>query len=118
LEQTLNMCAVSFSEQTRHIRVPTLVLAGTDDPLLTPDTLQGTVLAQIAGARMIVLPCGHEIPKRCGSRLPRWLRRSFQDWGKRPGFKPLLVREVKRRVSLTTIPTRPNFPAMATPFPP
>ena len=37
LEQTLEMCAVSFAEQARHIGVPTLVLAGTYDSLMPPD---------------------------------------------------------------------------------
>ena len=63
LEQTLDMCAVSVIEQARRIRVPTLVLAGSYDPLVTADVLRGTVLTQIAGARMIALPCGHEIPQ-------------------------------------------------------
>lgn len=60
---TLNMCAASFVEQAKEIRVPTLVLAGSYDPLLTPDMLKSTVLTQIAGARMVALPCGHEIPQ-------------------------------------------------------
>jgi non-heme chloroperoxidase len=63
LEQTLNMCVVSFSEQARCIRVPTLVLAGTDDPLLPPDVVRSTVSSQILGARQVALPCGHEIPQ-------------------------------------------------------
>ena len=63
LEETLNMCGVSFVEQAKKIRVPTLVLAGSYDPLLTPDMLKATMLTQIAGARMVTLPCGHEIPQ-------------------------------------------------------
>lgn len=63
LEETFNMCAASFVDQARKIRLPTLVLGGSYDPLLTPDMLKATVLAQIAGARMVALPCGHEIPQ-------------------------------------------------------
>jgi pimeloyl-ACP methyl ester carboxylesterase len=63
LEETLNICGLSFIEQAKKIKVPTLVLAGSYDPLLTPDMLQSTVLSQIAGARMVTLPCGHEIPQ-------------------------------------------------------
>ena len=63
LEQTLSMCAASFAEQATRIRVPTLVLAGGHDALLTPDVLRCTVLAHITAARMVVLPCGHEIPQ-------------------------------------------------------
>jgi pimeloyl-ACP methyl ester carboxylesterase len=57
------MCALSFSIGAKKIRIPTLVLAGSYDPLLTPDMLKSTVLAHIAGARMVTLPCGHEIPQ-------------------------------------------------------
>jgi pimeloyl-ACP methyl ester carboxylesterase len=63
LEGTLNMCGLSFSIGAKKIRIPTLVLAGSYDPLLTPDMLKSTVLAHIAGARMVTLPCGHEIPQ-------------------------------------------------------
>lgn len=63
LEETLNMCAASFAEQAKKIRVPTLALAGSYDPLLPPDMLKSTLLTQIAGARMVALPCGHEIPQ-------------------------------------------------------
>ena len=33
------------------------------DLLLTPDLLKSTILTQIAGTRMVALPCGHEIPQ-------------------------------------------------------
>jgi pimeloyl-ACP methyl ester carboxylesterase len=63
LEETLNMCGISFAEQAKRIRVPTLVVAGSYDPLLPPDILKSTILNQIAGARIVALPCGHEIPQ-------------------------------------------------------
>ena len=63
LEHTLEMCAVSVSEHAVQIRVPTLVLAGSYDPLVPPDLLRSTILSQIRGARMIALACGHEIPQ-------------------------------------------------------
>ena len=63
LEGTLNMCASSFVQQAKRIRIPTLVVAGSYDPLLTPDMLKATTMTQIAGARMVALPCGHEIPQ-------------------------------------------------------
>ena len=63
LEQTLGMCAVPLEDRAAMIRVPTLVLAGSYDPLIPPDLLRSTVLSQIAGARMVALPCGHEIPQ-------------------------------------------------------
>lgn len=63
LEGTLNMCAASFIEQAKEIRVPTLVLVGRYDPMLSPDMLKATIISQISGARMVALPCGHEIPQ-------------------------------------------------------
>jgi pimeloyl-ACP methyl ester carboxylesterase len=63
LEETLNMCGGSFVEQARRIQIPTLVLAGRYDPLLTLDMLKSTVMSQISSARMVVLPGGHEIPQ-------------------------------------------------------
>jgi len=63
LEQTLEMCAIALAEPAERIQVPTLLLAGSYDPLVPPDLLRNTVLSQIARARMIALPCGHEIPQ-------------------------------------------------------
>jgi len=63
LEQTLEMCAIALVEPSERIQVPTLLLAGSYDPLVPPDLLRNTVLSRIAGARMIALPCGHEIPQ-------------------------------------------------------
>ena len=63
LEETLSMCGVSFVEQAKKIRVPTLMIAGSYDPLLTPDMLKSTIMSQLAGARLVTLPCGHEVPQ-------------------------------------------------------
>jgi len=63
LEQTLQMCAIALAEPAERIQVPTLLLAGSYDPLVPPDLLRNRVLSQIARARMIALPCGHEIPQ-------------------------------------------------------
>ena len=63
LEETLNMCGAAFVEQAKKIRVPTLVIAGSYDPLLTRDMLKTTIMSQLAGARIVALPCGHEVPQ-------------------------------------------------------
>lgn len=68
LEQTLSMCALEFAAQAARIHVPTLVLAGSYDPLLPPDTLRATILTQIAGSRLVELVCGHEIPHEMPER--------------------------------------------------
>jgi non-heme chloroperoxidase len=87
LEQTLKMCSVSFTEQARNIRVPTLVLAGSYDPLLTPDALRGTVLAQIAGARMITLACGHEIPQEMPEQTAALVEAFLSGMGQAAGIE-------------------------------
>lgn len=42
--------------------VPTLVLAGSNDPMFTVEALRDGVAAAIEGARFDALDCGHEIP--------------------------------------------------------
>lgn len=43
-------------------RVPTLVLGGLRDPMFSPDLLRDGLAGPIAGARLELLDCGHEIP--------------------------------------------------------
>jgi pimeloyl-ACP methyl ester carboxylesterase len=68
----------SFVEQARRIRIPTPVLAGSYDPLLPPDLLKSTALTQVAGARMVTLPGGHEIPQEMPEQTAAVLGRSSQ----------------------------------------
>ena len=63
LEETLNICGLSFVDQAKKIRIPTLVLAGSYDPLPTPDMLKSTTMTEVTRARMVTVPCGHEIPQ-------------------------------------------------------
>jgi pimeloyl-ACP methyl ester carboxylesterase len=81
LEETLNICGLSFIEQARKIRVPTLVLAGSYDPLLTPDMLKSTILAQIASSRVLALPCGHEIPQEVAEQTAALLEAFLSGMG-------------------------------------
>jgi non-heme chloroperoxidase len=62
LEGTIDMFYESIVGQVSGIRVPTLVLAGDGDPILTPDYVRRSVVDSISGARLITLPCGHEVP--------------------------------------------------------
>jgi non-heme chloroperoxidase len=82
LEETLNICGLSFIEHAKKIGVPTLVLAGSYDPLLTPDMLKSTILAQIAGARIVTLPCGHEIPQEMPEQTAALLEAFFSGTGR------------------------------------
>jgi non-heme chloroperoxidase len=62
LDETLNMCQTSFAERLATMRTRTLVIGGTHDPMLSPDFLRQHVVSPIAGARLALLECGHEIP--------------------------------------------------------
>jgi pimeloyl-ACP methyl ester carboxylesterase len=51
-----------FEASLPSIDVPTLVLGGTHDTLFTPELLRATLVDRIAGARLVLVDCGHEIP--------------------------------------------------------
>ena len=57
------MCLdTTFVDRLRGARVPTLVIGGVHDPIFTPDVLRQGVVGLIAGARVALLDCSHEIP--------------------------------------------------------
>jgi non-heme chloroperoxidase len=63
LGQTLAMCLdTSFVDRLRGAHVPTLVVGGIHDPIFTPAVLREGVVGPIAGARVALLDCSHEIP--------------------------------------------------------
>jgi non-heme chloroperoxidase len=62
LEGTTDMFYESIIEQVSGVRVPTLVIAGEGDPILTPDYVRRSVVESIPGARLVTFPCGHEVP--------------------------------------------------------
>ena len=63
LRETLRMCGEpGFEERLTDVHVPTVVLAGKYDPLMTPDYLRREVVCRIPGARMALLDCGHNLP--------------------------------------------------------
>ena len=57
-------------------QVPTLVLAGDGDPILTPDYVRRSVVDSIPGARLVILPCGHEVPIEMPNETA-WLLQAF-----------------------------------------
>ena len=76
LEGTIDMFYVPIEHEVRGSRVPTLIMVGESDPLLGPAYAQKHVLSSAPGARMVVLPCSHEIPVE----LPRetaWMLQAF-----------------------------------------
>lgn len=94
LEKTLSMCGLSFVEQAENIRVPILVIAGSYDPLLAPDMLKSTILAKIAGARIVTLPCGHEIPQEMPEQTAALLEAFFSGMGETAVIEATAVRQV------------------------
>lgn len=63
LRETLRMCAQpGFAERLAAVPVPTLVVGGSCDPLMTPGYLREEVVRKIPGARLELLDCGHNVP--------------------------------------------------------
>jgi pimeloyl-ACP methyl ester carboxylesterase len=63
LEGTMSACITSsFSDRLATMTAPTLVVGGLHDTMFTPDLLREAIVAQIPGARLALLDCGHEIP--------------------------------------------------------
>jgi pimeloyl-ACP methyl ester carboxylesterase len=62
LDGTFDMFYESIENEVRHIRVPTLIIAGESDPLFNAEYINNYVLPTAPGARVVILPCGHEIP--------------------------------------------------------
>ena len=63
LDETLNMLThESFVDRLESVQVPTLVVGGLQDPMLTPDALRESVVKPLAGARLVLVNSNHEIP--------------------------------------------------------
>ena len=63
LEGTMSACiTTSFIDRLATMTAPTLVVGGLHDTIFTPDLLRDAIVAQIPGARLALLDCGHEIP--------------------------------------------------------
>lgn len=63
LRESFRMCShPGFTAMLRDARVPTVVVAGMHDALLTPAYLRNEVVSKIPTARIALLDCGHEIP--------------------------------------------------------
>jgi pimeloyl-ACP methyl ester carboxylesterase len=63
LDETLNMLTQeSFVDRLESVRIPTLVVGGVHDPILTPAALRHGVVAPLARARLALLDCNHEVP--------------------------------------------------------
>jgi pimeloyl-ACP methyl ester carboxylesterase len=61
--ETFRMCCRDdFSDAVGSTAAPTLVIAGNQDPMLSPEFLRQEVVARIPGARLACADCGHEIP--------------------------------------------------------
>ncbi|MEA2478918.1 MAG: non-heme chloroperoxidase [Thermoleophilaceae bacterium] len=63
LEGTVSaVMTTSFTDRLASITIPSLVVGGSGDPMFGPDALRAAVVAPLAGARLALLDCGHEVP--------------------------------------------------------
>jgi pimeloyl-ACP methyl ester carboxylesterase len=63
LEGTMRMTLeTDFAASLAALDVPTLVIGGARDEMFTPALLREQIVAQIPGARLALVDCGHEIP--------------------------------------------------------
>lgn len=63
LEGTLDaVMTTSFVDRLGSITIPSLVIGGSGDPMFPPDALRAAVVPPLAGARLVLIDCGHEIP--------------------------------------------------------
>jgi len=76
LEGTINMFYESIAEKVSQISTPTLIIAGARDPLFNPENINQRVLPTTPGARVVFLPCGHEIPFEMPSETA-WLIEAY-----------------------------------------
>ena len=60
----------------RSVRIPTLIITGKSDPLMPPAYIREEVLAYFPHARVVWLPCGHEIPYEMPAETA-WLLEAF-----------------------------------------
>jgi pimeloyl-ACP methyl ester carboxylesterase len=62
-KETFRMCCRDdFAPAIGSTRAPTLVIAGNQDPIFSPEFLRQEVVARIVGSRLARVDCGHEIP--------------------------------------------------------
>jgi pimeloyl-ACP methyl ester carboxylesterase len=73
---TISIWYEPLAKEIGRVRVPTLVIAGEHDPVLTPAYVKEQILDRTPGARMVTLPCGHEIPIEMPSDMA-WLLEAF-----------------------------------------
>jgi pimeloyl-ACP methyl ester carboxylesterase len=77
LEGTLNAAtATSFTDRLAAVTSPSLVIGGSGDPMFPPDVLRAAVVPPLAGARLALVDCGHEIP----IEAPRELAALIEDF--------------------------------------
>jgi pimeloyl-ACP methyl ester carboxylesterase len=77
MKGTSDMCArQSVTETIRGVDIPTLVVTGRADPLMPEACLRQKVLPYFPQARVIRMPCGHEIPYEMPSETA-WLLEAF-----------------------------------------
>jgi pimeloyl-ACP methyl ester carboxylesterase len=70
LEGTLRTATdSSFADRLASIMGPSLVIGGSGDPMFPPDMLRDAVVPPLAGARLALIDCGHEVPLEAPAEL-------------------------------------------------
>jgi pimeloyl-ACP methyl ester carboxylesterase len=71
------MCSKhSVVNTIRDVTIPTLILTGTADPLMPDAYIREEVLRYFPEARIVRMPCGHEIPYEMPTETA-WLLEAF-----------------------------------------
>jgi non-heme chloroperoxidase len=82
LEGTLNaVMTSSFTDRLASITAPSLVIGGSGDPMFPPDALRAAVVPPLAGARLELIDCGHEIPIEAPRELAALIEAFVADLG-------------------------------------
>jgi len=73
----------SIENQVRNVRIPTLIIAGEGDPLFNAEYIK-RLLPTTPGARVVLLPCGHEGPFEMPTETAGLVEAHLAAYGARP----------------------------------
>ena len=71
LEGTIDMFYESIENEVRDLHIPTLILAAEGDPIFNSEYINKRLLPNTPGARVVFLPCGHEVPFEMATETAR-----------------------------------------------
>jgi non-heme chloroperoxidase len=96
LEGTLNaVMTTSFTDRLVAITSPSLVVGGSGDPMFPPDVLRAAVVPPLAGARLALIDCGHEVPIEAPRELAALIEAFLAGLGRPSGHERRTRRTVE-----------------------